>query len=124
MTGYDNGDHANEDWMISQAIDLSEFSDLVLNFCHAFGYFTSYNDMKVFICDDFDGSNPSTSGSWTELIGFTYPPTSSQFSWTDSGDIDISAFGGSSSVFLAFKYTSTASDACTWEIDKISISIP
>ncbi len=126
MSGYDDGNYANEDWMISQAIDLSGFSDLVLNFRHAWNYSTSngINDVEVYICSDYDGtSNPNTSGTWTKLNGINYPP-GNNWTWVDSGDIDVSAFGGNSNVFLAFKYTSSSSDGCTWEIDKISISIP
>lgn len=122
MTGFDNGDNENEDWLISPAIDLSIYTDVVLNFRHTFGYFTSFDDMKVFICDDFDGSNPSLSGTWVELTGFEYPEAGSFWDWTDSGDIDISAYSGKSEVFIAFKYVSTDFDACTWEVDQISIS--
>ncbi|MCD6556603.1 MAG: OB-fold nucleic acid binding domain-containing protein [Bacteroidales bacterium] len=126
MTGHnfdDNNDYANEDWLISSAIDLSAYPAVSLSFRHALNYITAngYNDTEVYICDDYDGvSNPNTSGSWTKLTGITYPP-GSNWTYIDSGDVDISAFGSNSNVFIAFKYTSTNADACTWELDNISI---
>jgi len=119
MNGYPN---ANEDWLISPAIDLTSFSGISLRFRHAQGYlYTGFeNDLKVFICDDYDGvSNPNTSGSWTELTGITYSPD--WWNWVESGDIDISAFNNNPHVFIAFKYTSTASNSCAWEIDNMRI---
>jgi len=129
MSGHDlnnNTDYANEDWLISSAINLSEYPNVILSFRHALNYITAngYNDTEVYICDDYDGvSNPNTSGSWTKLTGITYP---SGHNWTfiDSGNIDISGYGSNSHVFIAFKYTSTNADACTWELDNISIKLP
>ena len=44
----------------------------------------------------------------------------SNYVWTNSGNIDISSFTGTN-VRLAFKYTSTSSASTTWEIDNIKI---
>jgi len=125
MSGHDGSDFANEDWLISKAIDLSDYSDLAVNFRHAWNYSTANgtNDVEVYMCSDYDGvSNPNISGTWTKLNGIIYP-AGNDWSWVDSGDITISAFGGKSNVYIAFKYTSSASDACTWELDKISIKV-
>jgi len=114
----------NEDWLISPSYDLSDFTDMVLRFRHTAGYtYSGYeNDLKVFICDDYDGvSNPNTSGTWTELTGITYP--TGNWSWTDSGDLDISGFNNNPNVYIAFKYVSTSSDACAWEIDNMRIRV-
>ncbi|MCD6555654.1 MAG: choice-of-anchor J domain-containing protein, partial [Bacteroidales bacterium] len=119
INGYPN---ANEDWLISPAIDLTSYSDVLLRFRHAQGYlYTGFeNDLKVFICNDYDGvSNPNSSGSWTELTGITYSPD--WWNWVESGDIDISAFNNNPHVFIAFKYKSTASKSCAWEIDNMRI---
>ena len=115
---------ANEDWLISPSYDLSNFTDMVLRFRHTAGYtYPGYeNDLKVFICDDYDGvSNPNTSGAWTELTGFAYP--TGNWSWTDSGDIDISGFNNNPNVYIAYKYESSSSDACAWEIDNMRIRV-
>ncbi len=126
MSGYTSGSHANEDWLISPAINIAAFSDLVLRFRHSTGYTETgfQNDLKVFICDDYDGtSNPNTVGTWTELIGITYP--TSQWGWVDSGDLTIPAsYNNAAHLYVAFKYTSSTSRECTWEIDNFAISIP
>lgn len=124
MSGFASVSKANEDWLISPAINLSEYSDMVLRFRHAAGYFETgfENDLKVFICDNYDGvSNPNTSGTWHELTGITYSAT--MWGWVDSGDLDISMFNNNSHVYVAFKYTSSTSRECTWEIDNMRISL-
>ena len=114
----------NEDWLISPAYDLSDLSDMILRFRHTAGYtYPGFeNDLKVFVCDDYDGeSNPNSSGTWTELTGIIYP--ASNWSWTDSGDLDISGFNNNPNVYIAFKYTSSSSESCAWEIDNMRIRV-
>jgi len=124
MTGYYTKTYeASEDWLISNSIDLNGISGAVLNFNHVVNYLTGWDDIKVFISADFDGtSNPNTSGTWTELTGWTHS-AGNDWDFVDSGDIDISSFTGNSKVYIAFKYTSPSNDASTWEIDKVSVSV-
>lgn len=124
MTGYyTKAYEASEDWLVSAPIDLSEFSQAVLNFNHVVNYLTIWDDIKVLISTDFDGSgNPDVNGTWTELTGWAHS-AGNDWNFVDSGDIDISAFAGNSNVRIAFKYTSPSNDALTWEIDNVSVSI-
>lgn len=121
-----NGNHSsNEDWMISNAVDLTNYSSVVFSFRHALNYITpnGYNDTEVYICSDYDGtSNPNTSGTWVKLNGINYPP-GDDWGWVSSGYIDVSSYSGNSNVYFAFKYTSN-SNSCTWEIDDFLISVP
>ncbi len=125
MTGYyyTKAYEASEDWLVSNPIDLSGFSGAVLNFNHVVNYLTNWDDIKVLISTDFDGTgSPDTNGTWTELTGWAHS-SGSDWNFVDSGDIDISAYTGNSNVRIAFKYTSPSNDASTWEIDKVSVSI-
>ncbi len=121
MSGHVSGTNfANEDWLVSPAISLAGESGVVLNIREAINHITSYDDLKVFISSDYDGSSdPSTSGTWTELSGFNRPPGNS---WTffDSGDISLSNYEGET-IFIAFKYLSTSAAAATWEISRVEI---
>ncbi|PID88301.1 MAG: hypothetical protein CSB06_00980 [Bacteroidia bacterium] len=122
MSGYSSGSRfENEDWLISPPINLSYYSGLTLTFRHALNYKTSYNDTEVYISDDYDGSSdPSKNGTWTKLNVPTYPP-GNNWDWFDSGDIDLSAYGGKKNIYLAFKYKSTNTQTCTWQINDVKI---
>lgn len=114
-TGYDGGANANEDWLISPAMNFDNYTAETLNFYNAAGY--DGPALEAMISNDYNGSDPS-SATWTDL---PYVSSPDFFDWTSSGDIDISSVNGTT-VYVAFKYTSTSADAATWELDDIFIT--
>lgn len=121
MSGFaNNTNHVNEDWLVSPAIDLSGKNNVQLQIREAINYITSYDDLKVFVSSDYTGGDPTQSGTWTELSGFSRPPGNT---WTfqDSGNIDLSAYDGQT-VRIALKYISSASAGATWEVSKVSLA--
>lgn len=114
MSGYaSSANHENEDWCISPAFDLSEYSNPVLTFKTAKNF--EGNDLVVYFSNDYDGEDP-TNATW-EALDCTLSPGGS---WTfyESGYINLSSFSGSN-CYIGFKYTSTTSAASTWEVDDI-----
>lgn len=123
MSGFVNPDRfPNEDWLISPAINLSSNTDSKLTIRQAANFVSSqWEFLQVMISSDYDGtSNPSTQGTWTELTVPTMP-SGSNWTFVDSGDIDISSFDGNAAVYVAFRYRSTSSVASTWEISKVEV---
>ncbi|MGB6268916.1 MAG: choice-of-anchor J domain-containing protein, partial [Olleya sp.] len=59
--------------------------------------------------------------TWVPLAATLDTNTGSWSSWTDSGQLDVSAAAGGN-LFIAFKYTSNSSSAATWEVDNVKIS--
>lgn len=120
MSGYSGSAHTNEDWLIiSSAIDLSSVSDALLSFTHAVGYFDSWDDGTVQISGDYDGlSDPSVNGTWVEVTDFI---KATNWDFVSSGGIYLSDFVGNSSVYIAFKYTSSTTAAMTWEIGSVKV---
>lgn len=119
MSGYSGGAQTNEDWLISLPIDLSNTPSAFLTFQTVKRY--SGNNIEVFYATDYNGGDPTTDGTWVALSPTLDTNTGSWSSWTDSGSLDLSAAAGGN-VFIAFKYTSTSSDAATWEIDNVKVS--
>ncbi len=121
MSGYNSGAQDNEDWLITNVIDCSGYTNVTLKFNHARN-FEDNSGLSVLISNDYDGvSNPNTSGNWTDLTNqFTFP---SSGSWTffDAGTVDINAYVGATT-YVAFKYTSTTAGASTWEVDSIYVA--
>jgi len=122
MTGFVNSsNNSNEDWLITPAQDLSAVTSASLSFDSA----TSFpgNALTVLISKNYSGSGNPASATWTTLTA-TLAPVNSNFVWTNSGLVDISAYTGigNGNVYIAFKYTSTTSAAATWEIDNVKIT--
>ncbi len=108
INGYNKG--ANTDWCISPAFNLNNYDNPVLTFKNAKKY--EGQDLQVYFSNDYDGSNPATA-TWTELDAIL---SESNFTWVESGDIDLSNFSGTN-CYIGFKYTCTEDEAAAWEID-------
>ncbi len=120
MSGYNGTPVANEDWLITPAIDLTGYTNQTLHFDQAWNYADS-SGLFVMISTDYDGtSDPSTQGTWTDITNlFTFP--SAGWSFSDAGTVDISAYA-SATTYIAFKYTSTNTEAATWEVDNVTVA--
>lgn len=125
---YDNGcakmsgnvsstNYANEDWLISPSIDLTNKVNVVMHIREAINYITSYNDLQVMVSTNYNSANPPSSSTWTEMTGFNRPQ-GSNWTFVDSGDISMTQFEGET-IHIAFKYSSTNSGSATWEIGKV-----
>jgi len=123
MSGYQSGNIENEDWLISSAIDLSSVSNPVLTFEEAIKYENdSVEDNQIIlISTDYLGSGNPSSATWAKL-SVTGRSTGDSWNFVEIDPIDLSAYTGQSSVYIAFKYLSTATNAATWEIDNIKIT--
>lgn len=115
MSGFDGQPNANEDWLISPAMNFENYQNEVLNFYNADAY--TGPALEALISNDYDGSDPTTA-TWTTL---EYESSTGFFDWVSSGDIDLSGIDGES-VYVAFKFTSTNSESATWEVDDILIT--
>lgn len=122
-TGFQAGSNATELWLVSPALDFSDLNAALLNFKSS----TNFNgpQLQLLVATNYDGvSNPSTQGDWNGTINnltsaVNWSPGG--FAWTDSGNINLEDFLGLSSVHIAFKYTSTSTQAATWQIDDILV---
>ena len=123
MSGYAfSANHVNEDWLITNEMDLSDFENLQLTFSHAINkgdVSKMKNENTVWISNDFHYGNP-TSATWTQLTIPIYP-TGSDWTFVNSGNITIPADKCQSNSFIGFKYISTLSASSTWEIKNLNL---
>jgi len=117
ISGYESGQNENEDWFVSPAFNADIYDDLRLSFWTTSGY--SGPQLQVFYSSDFV-DNPEAA-SWTEIEDALFHDGVTNWEWTYSGLVDLSEISGSNAR-IAFKYTSTASEAAAWEIDDILLS--
>jgi len=114
--GFSSTPKENEDWLISPAFVPNDYIEKILTFwtaCNGTG-----NDLKAYYSTNYAGAGDPNTATWTEL-SFTLP-TTSDWTWASSGNIDISEITGSKA-YIAFKYTSTTTAAKAWKIDDIKL---
>ena len=112
-----NTSHATESWLISPLIDLTNANDPIFTFDHAVNKFTSVDKAKeeatvwVRVGED---------GVWYQVSNVTYP-SSLDWDFENAGDLPLDEFIGDK-IQIGFKYTSTATNAGTWEIKNFKVN--
>lgn len=119
--GYPNN---NEDWLFTPELDLTSFTSATMNFRYALGYLYDeiFEDISIQVSADYSGTGNPGSSTWVEK-SFIQASLIEWWDWTDSGDIDLSEFAGESSVYVAFKYISSSSRSCAWEVDNVKVMV-
>ncbi|MDD5508800.1 MAG: choice-of-anchor J domain-containing protein, partial [Bacteroidales bacterium] len=115
MSGFSGSPLENDDWLISPPLNLENYHNEVLTFISAMNY--AGPALQVKISTDYEGSGNPGQAEWTSLEAVLSP---GNWEWASSGQVDISAYDGNQ-VFVAFQYTSTTTEAATWEVDDIVI---
>ncbi len=113
--GFSGGPLENDDWLISPALNLSNYHNEILTFLTAMNY--TGPALQVKISTDYAGSGNPGQAEWETLEAVLSPGT---WTWTSSGQVDISGYDGTQ-VYIAFQYTSNTTEASTWEVDDIMI---
>jgi hypothetical protein len=115
-TGTTNYD--NEDWLISPAVDTRNFAAINLSFDHAGRYVKPFGDyFTLWASSDYDGEN-LLAATWKQVAIPNYM-TGENFTFVNSGAIDLTEFAGNQNVYFLFKYISTVSSTGTWEIKNV-----
>lgn len=125
MTGFaSNVSYANEDWLITPAMNLSGKTDVKLSFDHARGpagsitigvtegYYT------VWVSNNYDSGNPSTA-TWTEITGVVHGTTA--WGYVSSGNLTVPTANLSTNAKIAFKYKSISGASATWEVKNVLV---
>ena len=118
MSGYASGSsHANEDWLVSPALNLAGKSKVVLTFDHAINKGDLANlktNHTLWITDNYAGGDPNST-TWQQVEITTYPDGAS-WTFVSSGEIVIPTEYLKDNVRIAFKYLCSDSESATWEI--------
>ena len=123
MSNYNGSENiANEDWLITPAINFDLYEDENLFFYSAM---KDYNDNNTHIylkySTNYSGSGNPNNATWTDISNLAVW-SSGDYNWLPSGSIDLSFISGTS-VHIAIEYDSQAGSGKTWEIDDYSITV-
>jgi hypothetical protein len=124
MTGFVSSVYnANEDWLISPAINLTGKATAVLSFMHTINKGVVANmpaNHTLWVSTNYTSGAPST-GTWTQVTIPTYPG-GADWTFVNSGNIALPASVlGNSNCRIAFKYLCSTTEASTWEIKTLKI---
>ena len=120
MNGYAGGYHANEDWLITPPLDVSVMAAPLLFFRERSAF--AGDDLQVMASTLYSGSGDPNAVSWTDLGVASNPADSGLWALETAS---LAAFRylppGVSHFYLAFKYSSTATDGRAWDVDSVGI---
>lgn len=104
--------YASEATLETPELDLTDYSSATLTFSHAANYVSGDITDVLSVEVECDG----------DVTVLTVPTWPSGSSWTyvESGDVSLDAFAGKK-IKVIFRYTSTSSSACTWELKTIKV---
>ncbi|NPA35536.1 MAG: DUF5017 domain-containing protein [Chlorobi bacterium] len=115
ISAYNSGDDSNIAWMVTPAIELSGYDNYIMDFLTGYKYWKG-DILDVLISTDYNGNGEPWTATWTKLearIATEGDPTYDQTGgYISSGEIDLSAYNGSS-VYIAFRYNGSGNDGLT-----------
>lgn len=118
-TGYKGTQPPYDQWLISPAIDIEKCDSKILTFqtqVNGYGSTTSRFEAYVLTSDD-----PAASEKTMLNATFATAPESGYSSWTESGDIDLSAYKGR--IYVGFRYYATEdSNYATWCVTNVKLN--
>lgn len=120
MSGYSGTSLANEDWLITPALDFTGLTKIALVFDEAINFSHAESNQEVFVSTDYSGVGNPNDATWVELT-VTNRAGGSSWDFVTVDNIDLSAYAAESNVHIGFKYTSTTNGAATWRVDNINV---
>ena len=121
ISGYENSvNNANDDWLISPEIDLTNVPNAYLTFDHVGRYFADINsEATVLVAENYDPKNETNSIEWKKL---KTEPFSNADNWTfgSTEQISLTSYAGKK-IRIAFRYQSTSTKAGTWELKNVVV---
>ncbi len=124
VSGYDSGSrYANEDWLISPEIDLTEKANILFQVNQAINYASGQLElMNILVSTDYNTGGDPNASTW-DVIDLTTKPDGTNWTFVLSENYSFAAYEGET-IHVAFKYESTTTVASTWEIGQATIKIP
>jgi len=119
ISNYNGANSPCENWLISPKVKFAS-SNPTISFDNDGNY--SGPQLQLMISTDYDGLSDPNFANWTDMTSsVTWDSNLTGWGFENTGDIDLSSFAGQT-VYVAFKYTGSASDGSTWEVDEILIT--
>ncbi|WP_157814065.1 DUF5689 domain-containing protein [Olleya sp. Bg11-27] len=122
-----SGDSNNTGWLISPVLDLDQGDGEILTFQTEHAYpDVGHDAIKVYISTNFDGTPVGILNATWQTLEFTSSLEANfdnWYTWTGSGDIDLSTFSGQG--YIAFVYTGSDTNNLnsTVHLDNVFVTV-
>ena len=121
---YNGTNNAAESWLVSPAFSLAGVENPVISFENAVNYL--YEDdlfahVELLVSTDYEGNGNVSGATWQRIDFSPLPETNNYFTFVKSS-ANLAAYAGEAKVYIAFKYTSTAECAPTWEVKNLAVT--
>ncbi len=119
MSGYASGAaNVNEDWLISPNLFRNgAYKNVTISFSNCFNF--DGDALKVMMSNEYDGVSDPTEYDWQDITS-EFAWSAGEYAWQESGAADFNV-EGSYKLYIAFRYTSTATAASTWEVTDVEV---
>ena len=107
--------YANEDWLISPALDLSGYDNAYYSFKNMRN--GDGNLIQLMASTDYDGVSDPNTATWDDITDMSFWSLGS-YQKIVTDDIDLGNYTGGT-VYIAFKYTSTDLAAVLYKLDNM-----
>lgn len=118
ISGFDGGCQTQEDYIVSEVIDLSAYAGADLEFSSAYQF--GGDALKLWISEDYEEGDEIGDATWDDISSSVNWPSTANYTWTQSGQVDLDAYAGSE-VALAFVYTANQDSCSTWQFDSVMV---
>lgn len=109
----DNVRYVTESYLVSPVVALTGAEDYYMNFEHTGKFFGNMSEQATLWVRE-------EGGAWAQLTIPTYM-TGNDWTFVNSGDIALTDYAGKN-IQIGFRYTSTATDAPTWEVKNVLVA--
>lgn len=126
FTAFRTGDALNVGWMITPGIDMDAQDGEVLNFQTQHAYpDAGHVPLELLVSTNWDGTEDGVATATWDVLDFNSSleeDIDAWFTFTDSGDIDLSGYSGT--LYIAFKYTGsdTSNQNTTMHVDNVVVA--
>jgi len=107
------------EWLVTPALDFSALTDIRLEFYEDEGYWSDYGDHHYVMVSTTSQTDTGTFSIVSDMTPVNHTIPGSGFS---AVTVDLSAYAGESTVYVALRYT--GSDADNWYVDDLRIFEP
>ena len=115
-TAFQATDDNVDAWLVTPELDLSQVSTMSFQSAKAFYV---QDGLEVLYSSDFSGD--VTTATWETVVCTLASESDEDFDWIDSGQIDLTSFGGATG-FVAFRYQGDpAANTTTYRIDNLRV---
>ncbi|WP_196891281.1 DUF5689 domain-containing protein [Aureivirga marina] len=119
---FNSGEAENIGWLITPAIDLSSTTSPILTFETATAFAVDgFQPLEVLVSTDFDGTEAGVeTATWTALSADLAGPGNANYEIVPSGEVNLSGHI-SNTVYIAYRYTGSTSQAPLVQVYNIKI---